>query len=82
MENCFYWSVFSPNERKYGPDQLPIRTDFMQCNFSSEILEEKTLSKRTMFPLARKSVCSKRNKMILLKNTFLLDRLKLAGKSF
>ena len=27
----FFWSVFSPNARKYGPEKLRIRTLFTHC---------------------------------------------------
>ena len=28
----FFWSVFSPNAKKYGPEKPRIRTLFTHCN--------------------------------------------------
>ena len=33
----FFWSVFSPNAEKYGPEKLRIRTLLTQCNNDREI---------------------------------------------
>ena len=33
----FFWSVFSPNAGKYGPEKLRIRTLFTQCSVSSGV---------------------------------------------
>ena len=31
-----FWSVFSPNERKYGPEKLRVRTLLMHCKHDSK----------------------------------------------
>ena len=49
MSTEFFWTVFSPNAGKYGPEKLRKRTIFTQCN--AILFSEKKLNNLSLYRL-------------------------------
>ena len=44
----FFWSVFSPNMGKYGPEKLRIRTLFTQCKLDKSYVKQGVFSDKVI----------------------------------